>query len=694
MNIESEESINMKIVGAFFEKSKQTYLDLLQFIKQYSEITRDYNKKMKNLHSKFVGKLTNNTPQNPNDNLLFLLTGRLLKVLEIQSITSDDLLIDIESFADKGKKLAGDFTESISNVVLDYKDSVNDLQNKYKEIEKVKKDFFADATNVENFLIKQQILKKHSTNLGGTKDNNNEIINTNINKEEKLIDNQNSYEENLNKSREEVNSTIYKMKESEKNYRIAMKRLKNFEESYTLRAEAAINSSITTNVDFAMEIKERISGMLIFLKNIAQVLLTESDTYLQEIDKFTVNEKYEEIIRNSLVKDKPLKLIEQEPYRIKLLSDYNSNKPIENKEITEDDIGEIIQKISENLSVKKKKDYNIEEEKKHFDFTRITNKFITHQENGKLSEKDESIIKRLIDQQTYRVKFLQKLTELRTKGTFQIPDDNFRTISKLLYLSLNTVFRDNDFYTAKNVIILSQTFYHMKQNKKIYLQKKLLRHPIINENNFWKELINYSLSQELNNLKKNPDDANNDSNQFHLNNLVFSQLLPLSDNMFEFGLTQDRIKEIITPVVEQYHLDKSLEDSIYGVLNRPSRLIDPGDFEDSPLDIQMKKDQKFDDIIIYPNQGNETEKVEEKVEEEKKEEEQPHIVEEEIKPKQIEEKDIVHNEKKEDRKLSVKSDKALPSSLEKEGISNNSEEKENKDDSNISNNVGSLNSNQ
>lgn len=689
MEFESQESINMKIVGAFFEKSKQTYLDLLQFIKQYSEITRDYNKKMISLHSKFVGKLSNcSSPQSPNDNLLFLLTGRLLKVIEAQAATSEDLLIDIDSFSDKGKKLTNDFSESVSKAELDYKDSVNDLQNKYKEIEKIKKEFLTNAANVENSLIKQQILKKNNgNNLGGMKNdtNNNEIINTNANKKQKLNENEeinNSYEEILNKSRGEVNTEIHKMKESEKNYNKAMRSLQHFEESYKLRAEAAINSSIATNVDFAMEIKEKISGLLIFLKNIGQVSLTESETYLQEIDKFSLNEKYEEIIRNSFVQDKPLQPLEEEPYHIQLLSDYNSNKPIENKEINEDDIREIIQTISENLQVKKKKDYDIEEEKKHFDFKRITNKFITHQESGKLSEKDEQIIKGLIDEQTFRVEFLQGLTELRTKGTFQIPDDNFRIISLLLYLCLNTVFRDNDFYTAKNVIILSQTFYHMKNNKKIYLQKKILNHPIINQNNFWKELINYSLNQELNNLKKSQ--PNKDSNQFHLNNLVFSQLLPLSDNMLEFGLSQDRIKEIISPVVEQYHLDKELEDSIYGVLNRPSRLIDPGDIDESPLDIQLKEDPKINDIIIHPNQSNETEKVEEK-----KEEEDHHIIEEEEKQKQIEEKDTTYNEIKDEKKA----DKSLPSSLEKEGV-NSSEEKENKDDNNISNNVGSPNSNQ
>ena len=50
MSIESNESINIEIVNNFFTKSSQTYLSLIQFIKQYSAISRDYLKKMKALH--------------------------------------------------------------------------------------------------------------------------------------------------------------------------------------------------------------------------------------------------------------------------------------------------------------------------------------------------------------------------------------------------------------------------------------------------------------------------------------------------------------------------------------------------------------------------------------------------------------------------------------------------------------------
>ena len=564
MSIESNESINIEIVNNFFTKSSQTYLSLIQFIKQYSEISRDYLKKMKALHSKFLPKLTN-TNHNANDNLFFLLTGRLLKVIRAQTDTAQDLLVDIESTADKAKQFADELTESNRKFKADYMDSVKDLTNKYKEIEKVKKEFMTDAANAENYLIKMKIMKKN----GEINQNANVIVNSDENKNNEEHSEKDNSQEILNK-----------MRVSESNYTHITKSVKIFEDSYKSRATAAINSSISTNLEFAKAIKEKISSMLIYLKNIAQMQLTEADTYLQEIDKFTIEQRYDEIIRQSMTNDKPLKIIEQEPYHIKLLQEYNANKSVDNKDLSEEDVADVIKNISDNLRIKKTKNFDLVEEKKRFDLIRISKKFLTSDPMPDVPQDDIEHLKTILNEMKYRVEFLQNLNDLRVKGVFIIPEKNFNIISDILYLCLNTVFRDNDFYSGKNVIILSQTFYYLDNGKKIYLNKKLFKHPTIKEDRFWSELINYSITQEANNLKNSDKLKDESTSHFHLSNLVFSQLLPLSDNMLEFGLREEKIKDIITPFIKQYNLDKALEESIYGVLNRPSRLIDPSDYEE------------------------------------------------------------------------------------------------------------------
>ena len=603
MSIESNESINIEIVNNFFTKSSQTYLSLIQFIKQYSEISRDYLKKMKALHSKFLPKLTN-TNHNANDNLFFLLTGRLLKVIRAQTDTAQDLLVDIESTADKAKQFADELTESNRKFKADYMDSVKDLTNKYKEIEKVKKEFMTDAANAENYLIKMKIMKKN----GEINQNANVIVNSDENKNNEEHSEKDNSQEILNK-----------MRVSESNYTHITKSVKIFEDSYKSRATAAINSSISTNLEFAKAIKEKISSMLIYLKNIAQMQLTEADTYLQEIDKFTIEQRYDEIIRQSMTNDKPLKIIEQEPYHIKLLQEYNANKSVDNKDLSEEDVADVIKNISDNLRIKKTKNFDLVEEKKRFDLIRISKKFLTSEPMVDVPQNDIENLKTILNEMKYRIEFLQNLNDLRVKGVFIIPEKNFNIISDILYLCLNTVFRDNDFYSGKNVIILSQTFYYLDNGKKIYLNKKLFKHPTIKEDRFWSELINYSITQEANNLKNSDKLKDESTSHFHLSNLVFSQLLPLSDNMLEFGLREEKIKEIIAPFIKQYNLDKALEESIYGVLNRPSRLIDPSDYEEDKKEIneenepqQQRKTNSSKNIEVSNNSNGDIEEKENK----------------------------------------------------------------------------------
>ena len=57
-------------------------------------------------------------------------------------------------------------------------------------------------------------------------------------------------------------------------------------------------------------------------------------------------------------------------------------------------------------------------------------------------------------------------------------------------------------------------------------------------------------------------------------NIVFAQLVPIADNMVEFGVTVDTIKEIIQPVIDYYSISKDNEEMIYGLLEGKKKLIE------------------------------------------------------------------------------------------------------------------------
>ena len=51
-------------------------------------------------------------------------------------------------------------------------------------------------------------------------------------------------------------------------------------------------------------------------------------------------------------------------------------------------------------------------------------------------------------------------------------------------------------------------------------------------------------------------------------NIVFAQLVPISDNMIEFGLDRKKIKEIIKPIIKHYNMDEESINIIDDVLHR------------------------------------------------------------------------------------------------------------------------------
>ena len=97
-----------------------------------------------------------------------------------------------------------------------------------------------------------------------------------------------------------------------------------------------------------------------------------------------------------------------------------------------------------------------------------------------------------------------------------------------------------DYLCAKSTLILSQTFYMQNEgsNDKIYLSEAIKTHPTVQGKRFWSEFFAYSIHEEVTHLSDRGVDLteNIKSNQQNLNNLMFSQFVPIADNMFEFGI--------------------------------------------------------------------------------------------------------------------------------------------------------------
>ena len=190
-----------------------------------------------------------------------------------------------------------------------------------------------------------------------------------------------------------------------------------------------------------------------------------------------------------------------------------------------------------------------------------------------LISKDEiKKLKELLNAHHNRVIFLQDLNTFRAKGAYGIPKDIFDLWNDLFTLMTNTIARDKDFHTAKNLIILSQTYYYLtEENYKYYMFEILKKNDIFRNYKFWEAYIYFSIDNEI--IKTIKNDKRNGTlikkNQKESDDLygriVFAQLVSMADNMINFNFDMKKLKElneesitIIDDIIHKNNLRKSI----------------------------------------------------------------------------------------------------------------------------------------
>ena len=185
-----------------------------------------------------------------------------------------------------------------------------------------------------------------------------------------------------------------------------------------------------------------------------------------------------------------------------------------------------------------------------------------------VSEEEITELKKLLDDHCCRVIFLQKLSDYRTGGKFILNEKNYILFCELFNTICEKVRRDLDYHTAEFVIILSATYYVNENNKKKYIQNSIIKNDLFKDKQFWEEFLTYSITKEITKTLKRDEKSKESKNasDAKLSNIVFAQLLTLIDNMHEFGLNSDEIREILNPKIKFYKLNDDLKKTINDVI--------------------------------------------------------------------------------------------------------------------------------
>ena len=280
MSIKCQENINIETINAEVERTSKIWQDMIQYLKQYNDINKEYIKKLTSFTQKNNTKLLLNPIdiKDDKDKILYSLAVKLDSLIHIQINSMNLIMEGLERSNNAALKSVQDQLQFQLKIRNDYYDGKNDLIEKYKKIEKAKKDFFDSAAITEEYLIKFQQFKKANglpLNDGDenqsqdSKEGENVIIKNNIiNQRDGYID--------------DINNSLHKMKGYEKQYIKMTKTAKNFEKSYLDRATSSISTSLSITQTIIEEMKNEIVTLMALLRGSAQMMFEESSADIQK----------------------------------------------------------------------------------------------------------------------------------------------------------------------------------------------------------------------------------------------------------------------------------------------------------------------------------------------------------------------------------------------------------------------------
>ena len=271
-----------------------------------------------------------------------------------------------------------------------------------------------------------------------------------------------------------------------------------------------------------------------FINNSNEILtLTEEEIY------FIVNNMYQEY-----------KLINRDKYDL----------DIEEKKL---EIKRIIIKL---LSYSEKNETNKIENKNN----EIQSEDSSNNEKNEVTNEEIDYLCKEMEYDEYRKYFLIKINNFRAKGYLDMPNKIFNYLSKIFseiakHLISNKENDENnffikDFICSRLVIILSQTFYTTKNEKKIFLSEEIKKEKVFQIPEFWKELINEMIIRECNNVFENKKELNiiDDENRTKKikDEIYFAQIIPFIGSMTGFGISKEEIKNIMLFFIKEFGISE------------------------------------------------------------------------------------------------------------------------------------------
>ena len=316
------------------------------------------------------------------------------------------------------------------------------------------------------------------------------------------------------------------------------------------------------------------------INNIKEDIKREKDNKIENNNI----ENDENIDKEDTIEDKEIKGKENE-YKKEDKTESRDNN-LENQEkifneseltLNEEDIYNIVSILyNYDFKMLDKSQYNLDLEKENVKLFKLSEKLLTFDGENNINEiitDDEvKILYEMLNNIDNIMKFFVMLNNYRATGRYETTERAFNIIINIFRQAEDQLLTQRNMKLEGLVIILSQTFYIMKDGKKKYLQKVIKSHPLFKKETFWSNHMNDIIDEEIIKMKNDEKNLNNkiteQNKKKKIYEIMLSKIIPISSYMNDFDLEEEIILKIINNIFEKYNIDEESKAMIISLLEK------------------------------------------------------------------------------------------------------------------------------
>ena len=533
------------------------------------------------------------------------------KILKIYSQNIDTLLNVIEDnknaltniFRDIGKYSSVDKPfgflkkfEILLNIQCNYYNCF--LENSQKSFENLKKSIDTNLKLITDFLSNThntgEIIKNKSVNFF---EKNDQVIKSLKDVEYAVIDDyiRSTYKITINRDNiyniEQIVNKIYNL---EKEYNTSKKEIKELLHKFTDEYNCNIKEIKTKMTKLNEDNKKDIKDIILIMKNTFLTLLNNTTKDIDNYDKKNdFKEGFSHYLNYEIKEDELYEEIKTDKYNMliinweaKYISDLdiykniNFNKKNANISLSIEEIYNIVERLYKyNFELLNKKDYILEIEKQKINIIKKTSKILGYDfhtydfiKEEKMSQNEiNKFIDFLFSNESYLIEFLYRLNNFRSSGKLEFTEYKFNIIKTIFDKAADYLLINKNAKIYRLLVIISQTFYIMKDGTKYFLQKELKKKKFFRQVDFWKNYIDDIINQELNKFEESIQTKKlyNDEKKkkIKIEQILFTQIVSFCTCFNGFELEKEIIDKILFPLFDKYNVSEETRQSIFPLLN-------------------------------------------------------------------------------------------------------------------------------